>query len=280
MANEERPNERDAKHVLETELRIVLRHADQNGGPDYRSLDDEAAFEVTTVTDPVARAARPFIDKLLDDATIAPDLSRCWMVLLPLRHQTTKGLAGRVIPSLRALEGSGVFAFDRRRAYHLGSLDLSVRAAVIALVADDVEQALSTPEVCAGDGDDHEHRAFWVAGGGGAASSSDGALAALEAELNASNRADNYLKLTKSGAAQTHLFVWVDHETPFHISRAFAAPATIVGQFGLPTRAPVLSEHVDHLWVAHRQTRHGWHWNGVAWNAVQAPEQPAVSERS
>lgn len=48
--NKERPEERDAKNVLEGVMGVELEHADNVGGVDHRLADRQHAVEITRFT--------------------------------------------------------------------------------------------------------------------------------------------------------------------------------------------------------------------------------------
>lgn len=269
MANREHDDERHARAFFTMITGQVVLHADVNGGVDYRSPDGSMAVEVTTVTDRRAKAARRHIDDLVGSWVTHPLLGSCWLVSVNDRHPRLKGLPARVLPHLATLDHAGIRSVWRRSAYAFVSQPAHVQAAVQGLVNNGIEFASAPPELCRGD--DHDHTVRWLVGGGGVARDSDSALARIEADLNA--HPDNFRKLLAAGADEMHLFVWIDAETPFSITRAFTAhTGAAEPEFGLPTRPPALDGNVDYLWVVHRGTEAGWQWNGDRWRHVRRRE--------
>ena len=102
-------------------------------------------------------------------------------------------------------------------------------------------------------------------------SGSDEALAALTAELDL--KPDNATKLQASGANHRHLFVWLDGNTPYKISRPLAhtAPDWAGGEWGVPSTAPRLDAAITHLWVVHYGSGRGWLWDGATWRELPNP---------
>jgi hypothetical protein len=265
MVNTERPDEVDARAVFLAVTGVVLLHADMNGEADYISEDGTVAVEVTSVTDEAAKAARGPTGRLLGDQSTSAALLQCWLVTVDDRHPRMNGLPDRVVPMLRTLSEHSVPSVWRRSRYMFSDAQPEVQEAVRSLLRNGIDHAVAPPELCKTD--PHEHRIVWTAGGGGTAGSSEDALAAIEDDLN--ERLDNFRKLANSGATSTHLFVWIDSDTPFRIARALRDAPSADG-FDIPNRPPQLSHPVGDLWIVHRETRNGWWWNGSQWNAIRA----------
>ena len=101
MANEERPDELEARAIAERVLGVPLVHADVNGDVDYRfttSDGQHGALEVTTVTDPKNKIARDQWEKSAPKYGPAPSLRQCWQVWINDRDVRYKGLLAALNP--------------------------------------------------------------------------------------------------------------------------------------------------------------------------------------
>jgi hypothetical protein len=264
--NQERPDEAIAKQIVEGVLGVSLEHADTTGGVDYLSSDSRVALEVTRVTDGRKIGAWKAFRHSRDASASSPRLDSCWIVFVSDTQPGMKTIHQRVEPMLAALEAAGVDHYfaqrDLVRALEGHELGETFRE----LAAAGVERGSAVTH----DADaSHVHRALVSMGSGGSASGSDEALERLIGELE--GKPDNALKLRESGAENRHLFVWIDDDTPFDISRPLSrdAPSWDDGHFGVPSRRPELDPAITHLWVVHERSRRGWLWNGDTWRALR-----------
>lgn len=272
MANPEHTEEREARELFTSVTGTALVHADVNGGVDYRSPDGSVAVEVTTVTAEDAKAGRRASTHMFTNKLDDIGLRSCWKVDVDGRRARFKGLPLRVAPHLMTLDATGAGGFDRHGSSRLGNTDHGIIDAVAALRAAGVDAARPVPWLCP-DASGHRHRVMWAINETGSASDSDTALQRIEAELRP--REDNVEKLSGSQSSETHLFVWIDDDSPFSVSRPLrSAPGTPDAHFGLPTRAPEVAEAIQQLWIVHRVSRRGWHWDGATWKQVDATPIP------
>jgi hypothetical protein len=268
MGNPEHDDEIDAKNVVHNQTSHRFEHADHFGGVDYRSLDGAVAMEVTTVTDGAQKAATKPRAALLNTETPSPETTGCWWVTIDDEHPRLKGLEGRVIGTLPALEAEGVTEYWSWSGYTLLRAHPALQDTVGTLAREHVEHAVQTPEMCQRDGNDHVHKVFWSTSGAFTASGSDSALTAIESALN--GKPDNFQKLADADATTTVLFVWVDRDTDGSITRPLHdAVGERWDHFGVPSRGPALDGDVDELWIVHRQTRRGWRWAAGRWSALE-----------
>lgn len=271
--NKERSNEKDAKRIIEHVLRVDLEHADFTGGVDYKSADGEVAVEVTRVTDGGKKSARSALRASRSAAMPDVVLDNCWLVFLPDTQGGMRTILQDLPPLFAQLEYANVLVFDSQTAaVHVienGPLADIYRC----LLSAGVERASGSPH---SSDPPHVHRVIPLLGSGGSSSGSDQAVEQLDAAL--AEKSDNITKLAASGARQRHLFVWLDDDTRFDISRPLSrsAPEWADEGFGEPTRAPDLSSEVTHLWVVHERSRLGWLWDGDRWHELQnLPERNA-----
>lgn len=259
MSNKERPEEAQARGIVESVLGVSLTHADSNGDVDYRFSSAEGtsgALEVTTVTNPKNKIARDQWIKESPTYGPAPSLNECWQVWIDDTDVRYKGLLDRLEPALAALAAAGR-RFDRGRLPEfIGAPDAERRAAQI-LATEKVTEAVPYPELCRAEGHEPPHRIDLVRESGASASGSDAALTLIEEDLNA--KPDNFSKLRD--ADERHLFAWVDGDTDLAVARPFRGGQVAEWEhFGLPTRAPELMGTVDRLWIIDRATLTGWVW--------------------
>ena len=114
--NQERPNERRAKGIVERESGILFDHSDKNGGADYRSPDGSIAVEVTRVTDEDALKGLRAWSESDNSPVMGTPLQACWPVFAA---QTAPGLntfKQRVHPLVAWLEQAGLYSFFDQRA--------------------------------------------------------------------------------------------------------------------------------------------------------------------
>lgn len=259
MANNERPEERAARVVVEEDLGVPLCHADADGDVDYRFTAAEGrsgVLEVTAVTNQRTKSAWRAIDKARSTHGPAPSLRQCWQIWINESEATYKGLLDRLEPALATLEEAGRHYGRGGLGDFIGSPTAEMHAAA-ALSREKVTWAMPFPELCRAEGHERPHRIDLVMESGGTASGSDATLTLIEMEVNA--KPDNFGKLR--GGEVKHLFVWVDAATDIAVARPFrGGRAAKWEHFGLPTRAPSLLEPVDQLWIVDRVTSAGWVW--------------------
>lgn len=263
--NKERPDERDAKQIVEKVTGIALEHADTNGGVDYLSRDGRHAVEVTRVTDGRKRAGRKALAVSREAGTPDGDLQTCWLVFIPETQPRLKAFVQRVHSALVELERAGETYFERERAgIHViqrGPLSHIYQP----LLASGVERASAVPNHAHRR---HTHRVIPSLGSGGSSSGSDQTLDLLVEVL--SNSEDNPKKLRASGAEHRHLFVWLDDDSRLDIARPLSheAPSWGEDRFGTPSKPPALDLAITHLWVVHQRSRMGWLWDGKTWQKL------------
>lgn len=266
--NLERNDERAAKMILETALGIKLEHADKYGGVDYVTSDGTDAVEVTRITDGRKRAGRGAAARSRDAGSLEGELQTCWIAFAPDTQPGLKSIVQKVHPAIVHLEKAGETAFGRQPAM--------IHVAQRGPLADIYRQLLEAGIERASAVPNHGHRSHthhvWVSlGSGGTSSGSNAAVELLVAEL--SSREDNHVKLMQSGAPNRHLFVWLDDDTRFDISRPLSrdAPPWKVDRFGMLTLQPALNPAVTQLWVMHQGSRNGWRWDGERWSELSTP---------
>lgn len=268
VMNQERPDEVRARSIVERATTLIFEHADKAGGVDYLSQDGAAALEVTRFTDAQKRRGRVAARSSRDTSSASTELKSCWMLMVPETQPRMKGLVQRVLPSLVQLEEVGESRFSNRHAAGHVRGDGPKSAIYRSLLEAGVERAGALgdrPNPNSG----HVHRAILSLGDSGTAAGTDEALRELENELDL--RQDNFIKLSFVATKQRHLFVWLDDDTPYAVSRplrrsAVNGPPQAVE---LPTRQPRLNPVVSHLWVVNDESGCGWLWNGATWSPVQ-----------
>lgn len=219
MANNERPEERQARVLVEASLRISLNHTDDNGEVDYgfdTTDGRRAALEVTTVTSPQAKRARGRWVKESPRFPPSTLLSSCWDVWGEDIDLEYRGLIERLDPNLAVLDAAGK-TFDRAQLHEFWGSPSGEQQAATALAQEHVDRAAPFPELCHALGPERAHQIQIVRAGGWSASGSVAALALIQEELNA--KPDNFAKLR--GAGEKHLFVWVDSDTDLAVARPF-----------------------------------------------------------
>lgn len=270
--NQERPNEKRAKRIVDRVMQVELQHHDTHGGVDYISFDGDVALEVTAVTDGQKDGAWRALKR--SEARGAPkaELQGCWIVFVPDDLARMKTLVQRVQPAIVELELAGELSFDRQRAVTHSFGGGPLAGVYRPLLEAGVERAVHVPDGPQRlGGADHKHRLFVSVGGGGSAGGSDEAVDLLLDELRP--KEDNLRKLRDTGAGQRHLFVWINDNTAFAIERPLSRkPAPAAGDFwGLPSITPQLDPAITHLWVVHERTGAGWLWDGETWRELQEP---------
>ncbi len=268
--NQERPNERVAKEIVERALGVQLEHHDTHGGVDYLSTDGTVALEVTAVTDGWKRGAGDALRRSERRGAPNVSLQNCWIVSTSLDQAALRTFVQRVSPAIAELEAAGETRFsDQKAGVHIltgGPLSVVYKK----LWEAGVENAGSAPHAARADDPDHVHRVFVMAGSGGVATSSNDAVSQLMDELR--SKTDNPKKLRESRAVSRHLFVWVNDETEWSIGRP-VLNAALPGQsegWRLPDVVPDMDPAITHLWVVHRRSLRGWLWNGEVWSVVVA----------
>jgi len=264
--NKERRDEREAKRIVEEVAGVKLKHADHEGGVDYRSIDGRHAVEVTRITDGRKRAGRDALGESRKTGTPDGELQTCWVVFAPDTQQRLKTFLQRVHPAFVHLELAGELRFERQvGAVHLmehGPMSLVYRT----LLEAGVERAFAVQDHAQ---TRHVHRIVATLGSGGSVSGANEALNLLTEEL--SKRKDNPTKLRDSGAKERHLFVWLDGDTRFDIERPLSreAPPWASEGFGAPSVPPAIDPVITHLWVVHEGSRLGWLWDGETWRELR-----------
>lgn len=265
--NKERPDELDAKSIVEIVLGIELEHADKDGGVDYLSTDGRHAVEITRVTDGRKRAGSKALDTSRAAENLEGELQTCWWAFVSDTQVGLKTFLQQVHPALVELEAAGEDQFDRAQAAMHVMRQGPLSSIYRSLLDAGVERASAVPN--------HAHRrcTHSVIPGlisGGTSSGSDRAVFLLTDLLSV--KEDNPRKLRASGRDHRHLFVWLDDDTRFDVARPLsrAAPSWHDG-FGVPATPPMLAQAISHLWVMHEGSRLGWIWNGEAWCEISAP---------
>ena len=267
--NQERPNEINAKDIVERVMGIQLKHADTHGGVDYLSPDGTVALEVTAVTDGEKQGTR---DALLKSRTQGSPtkLQGCWTVTVAENQPGMKYFVQRVKPAIAELEYAGETHFQKQRAIaHLRDKG-ELSHVYLPLLKAGVERAdyLAHPYRPEED-PDHVHLMYILSTSGGSVSGSDEALLLLMDALN--EKSDNPAKLRASGAEHGHLFVWLNGDTWFNIARPLGHPEPVWAEngWGLPTIEPALDPAITHLWVVHARSLRGWLWDGTKWQELR-----------
>ena len=264
--NRERPDERDAKRIVEKITGTVLKHADENGGVDYLSTDGQHAVEVTRVTDGRRRAGRGALAASREAGVPNGELQTCWLVFIPDTQPRLNSFLQRVHVALVELERTGETLFERGRAgTHLiqrGPLSHIYQQLLDA----GVERASAVPNHAHRR---HAHGVITSLGSGGSSCGSDQALDLLIEML--SSKKDNPKKLSASGVDHRHLFVWLDDDTRLDIARPLSHEPPSWGdeRFGTPSTPPALDPAITHLWVVHQRSRTGWLWDGKTWRELR-----------
>ncbi len=270
--NQERPNEKRAKRLVEQVMGIQLQHHDTHGGVDYLSSDGNVALEVTAVTDGKKDGAWKALKK--SEAKGAPnaELQGCWIIFVADDQADMKSFVQRVQPAIVDLELAGESFFDHQRAA-LHTLERGALASIYRpMLEAGVQRASHVPHGKSPNDPDHKHRLLTSSGSGGSASGSDEAMDLLLDELR--SKTDNARKLGVSAASQRHLFVWVNDNTAFGIQRPLSHKTSSGPDdfWGLPSGAPKLDPVITHLWVVHERSGSGWLWDGETWGELQTPE--------
>jgi hypothetical protein len=266
--NPERPNEAEAKQIVERVMGIQLEHADINGGVDYKSTDGTVALEVATVTNGEKKRTRDALSKSAEECSLTPKLQNCWMVFASDTQRQMKTFAQRVQSAMAELELAGVTYIDEQAAAeHVidkGELSHIYKSLLDVGVEGAVPLDSNRPE-----DPNHVHCILVSTGSGGSAHGSDESLGRLMEALN--EKTDNPSKLSESGAEQGHLFVWLDDDTSYNIALPLIreSPSEADGGWGLPTTNPQLDPTITYLWVVHARSRLGWLWDGESWQKLR-----------
>ena len=266
--NQERPNEANAKQIVERVMGIQLQHADTHGGVDYTSTDRSIALEVTAVTTGEKRGARAALFKSEEKGS-PTRLQGCWHVFAPDTQERMKTFVQRVQPKIAELEFADKTYFEDQSAllHVLEGGELS--HVYLPLLEAGVEMATRVPHPDHPEDPKHVHGIFVSTGSGGSVSGSNESLVLLMEELN--EKLDNAEKLRESGADERHLFVWLDDDTRYEIVRPLSREAPFKADvgWGLPTIKPQLDDAVTQLWVMHARSRLGWRWDGATWQELR-----------
>jgi len=269
--NQERPNERRAKRLVELVMQVQLQHHDTHGGVDYISFDGDVALEVTAVTDGQKDGAWKALKN--SEARGAPKakLQGCWAVSVPDDLAQMNTLIQRVQPAIVELELARESSFDKQQAVTHVFMGGPLAGVYRLLLEAGVERAGHLPHGQRVDDANHTHRLFTSLGSGGSAGGSDQAVELLLDELRP--KVDNLRKLRDSGAGQRHLYVWINDNTAFGIQRPLSHrfSTEVEDLWGLPLGGPVLDPAITHLWVVHERSGSGWLWDGQTWQELQEP---------
>lgn len=266
--NRQRPNEVDARQIVERLMGIQLEHADIHGGVDYKSKDGTVALEVTAVTNGEKEGVRKALSKSKARGSQESVLQGCWIVFAPDTQPQMKTFVQRVQPAIAKLELAGETRFEDQLAMEhllekgaLSHIYLPLLQAGVERASTGLDQKHPDP--------DHIHQLFISTGSGGSVGGSDESLDRLLEELD--KKSDNPAKLCASGADQRHLFVWLDDDSPYNIARPLSreAPSWADEGWGTPTSKPQLGPAITHLWVVHERSRFGWLWDGDRWQELR-----------
>jgi len=265
--NQERPNEQRAKRIVERVMNVELDHADKHGGVDYLSPDGNVAVEVTAVTEGRRNGVRDALSRSVAKGVKDAELQSCWLVTIDDLQDEMKTFIQRVQPALAALESAGQTHFVDQPAHVHVLQNGELSDAYRPLLEAGVIRASSAPHPARSDDPGHSHRIIVFLASSGSVTDSNDALGRLLVSLK--EKPDNATKLAESGAADRHLFVWVNGNTAGSITRTLDgdAPDYATG-WGAPSIDPMLDEAITHLWVVHEGTARGWLWNGESWREL------------
>lgn len=269
MVNKERPEEIEARAIVERITGISWEHHDANGAADYITSDHStAAMEVTTVTNQELKGSVAMLARLRNTPYPDSRLDCCWSMTIDEQHRALKGIESRVANAIAGLQLHGISSVNEWEwaTYIWGG---HAAGGTVALLAQDsVQAAYRSPELCAAMSTHSTHYIVFMSSGGGSASGSEASLSLILTELL--GREDNFKKLRAESVDQRHLFVWLDDQTDFAVARPLdRQDDSRWDHFGLPNSPPELPD-VDQLWIVHRLSRRGWHWTGHLWEAVDA----------
>lgn len=267
MANKERPEEVEARVIVERITGLELIHHDANGAADYITADHStAALEVTTITNQGLRSSSELLAQLRNNPHPDGRLECCWSATVDEHHRKLKGIQLRIANAIAGLQDHNVSSVSEWEwaTYVWGGH--AARGAVEILVRDRVQSVERWAEYCQAQDDHPIHCITFMTSGGGSAAGSEDSLALIVEELLA--RDDNSRKLRAETVSERHLFAWLDDQTDFAVARPLDRDDDARWEhFGLPSSSPNVSD-VDHLWVVHRRSRRGWHWTGEVWESV------------
>lgn len=275
MPQRERPEEAAARELMASARGLDLTHADTNGGVDYlgrTSSGRTASAEVTTVTDGSLKSTQEAWRRIRDGDCEAPSLLSSWAVTVDQERVRFNGILEATEAALRLLEDAGLDRYEQWNGSVMWLENEDLRPAIQTFARFGVTHARVFPTK-----KPEERRIFFSLMGGWQAKGSDAALALIEAELL--EKADNVQKLVDAEADESHLFLWLDSETPGEIARPFTGGRIAEYEhFGLPTRPPEVDAIVDAVWIVHRRTGRGWLWErGVGWSYVgEGPEPESI----
>lgn len=265
--NQERPNEQRAKEIVERVMSVQLCHADTHGGVDYVSPDGTVAVEVTAVTEGRRNGVRDALKRSVKKGVKDVELRSCWIVMVDDLQDEMKTFIQRAQPAIAALESAGETTFVDQPAHVHILQNSELSHAYRTLLEAGVTRASSAPHQARPDDPGHSHQIVVSLSSGGSVTDSNDALGRLLESLK--EKPDNAKKLSESGAAERHLFVWVNRNTAGSITRTLDgdAPDYVTG-WGAPSIDPTLDKAITHLWVAHEGTGRGWLWNGESWREL------------
>lgn len=265
--NQERPNEQRAKEIVERVMSVELDHADTHGGVDYLSPHGTVAVEVTAVTEGARNGVRQALKRSVAKGVEGVELQNCWIVMVDDLQGEMKSFIQRVQPAIAALESAGENYFVDQPAHVHVRQNGELSDVYRPLLEAGVIRASSAPHEAHSDDPDHSHKILVSLGSGGSVTDSNDALGRLLVSLK--EKPDNAKKLAESGAAERHLFVWVNGNTAGSITRTLVGdtPDYVTG-WGAPSIDPMLDKAITHLWVVHEGTGRGWLWNGESWREL------------
>jgi hypothetical protein len=270
VANKVQPEEVLAARVLNHVLVVHIAHTDVNGEADLAFVAPgglPAAVEVTFLTDQQIKVAQDAWVREREREYVVTQLRSSWNVTVEGDSVKYKLLRQHLEPHLASLEAAGIADYDRWSIGHrlLDTMPEVVRALASLRVVQATVIKTKDPSI---------QHIFISPMGGYTARGSDAALDEIEEYL--AGRTDNLRKLESAAAAERHLFVWLDRDTPGSVARPFTGGRIVeeFDHFGLPSRPPELPGPVTDLWVMHVGTGMGWRWGGgLGWEPLDLQAQ-------
>jgi hypothetical protein len=185
-----------------------VEQTDRNGEHDLEFVLPSglvAAVEVTYLTSEQVKVAQDSWVKERERPFHATQINSTWRVTVSGTGARYKNLRRRLEPALAALEAAGVVEYDpywiaARLARSMPKVVASFQAELVVNAAVMATKDPATRQI------------FISPMGGYTARGSDDALEIIEEYL--ATRTDNQRKLQASGAAERHLFLSLDHDTP------------------------------------------------------------------
>jgi hypothetical protein len=258
MPQKERPEEAEARRIVEAALSISLRFTDLNGGVDYQfeHLGRSAAMEVTRLTDARIKEGE-LAWRTSNDVIPAPSLRNSWLITTD-EHPRYNAVRARLLGALGQLEGHGLCEYDESSMRWWLQQVPTLADAVDVLGVAKVVHA----KVHATRGTD---RVLLMTPMGGYTYKGPDSAAELISQF-VHDTPDVLRKLGACAAAERHLFVWTDLETPGAVRGAFQGDR-------LPNVTLELPEEVSHLWIYDDYLGRGWRWDPAdAWSWM--PDTP------